>query len=233
MFYEQRSSFSTRSPQSSIQLGSVSLHNRQQREAIPDNHPDAWCDFPKTALHVKTMEVAIKLRQECPYLSWRKERGVDNASVLGPSEVDQNAHRAFARAFERQHKKDGFASSGQNATHASTERIHTTAPSATMAFWRRLRQAVGAPLHGQWQPKAGTRDKKGAYRQLGVSDNHLRHSIICVWDVVVGCWRFGILLGLAFGLAEAVLCFNCYPALMVAVARRWLALPVFNFFDGF
>ena len=46
---------------------------------------------------------------------------------------------------------------------------------------------------------------KGAYRQLGVSDAYLRLSVICVWDIVEGCWRFGVLLGLAFGLAEAVL----------------------------
>ena len=38
---------------------------------------------------------------------------------------------------------------------------------------------------------------------------------------------------LAFGLGAAVLEFNRVAAHITAVARRWLALPVFNFYDDF
>ena len=38
---------------------------------------------------------------------------------------------------------------------------------------------------------------------------------------------------LALGLLAAVLQFNRYPAALVAVARRWLAIPIINFFDNF
>ena len=38
---------------------------------------------------------------------------------------------------------------------------------------------------------------------------------------------------LLFGLTGSVLSFNRIPALIVALARRWLAIPVQNFFDDF
>ena len=39
--------------------------------------------------------------------------------------------------------------------------------------------------------------------------------------------------GLCFGLLSAVLQFNRHPALVVAIARRWLAIPAIHFFDDF
>ena len=128
---------------------------------------------------------------------------------------------------------DDAAWGGQNSVHSSTERIHTTAPSATVAFWKAFRQLLSVPLSGPWAPIAGTEGLEKACRQLAVSDRHLKHSVVAVWGPTVGTWRYAVLLGLAFGLAEAVLCFNRYPALAVAIARRWLAIPAFHFFDGF
>ena len=72
-----------------------------------------------------------------------------------------------------------------------------------------------------------------AYRQIPVAAPHLGFSIIMVWNMDLEKWQFGILHGLCFGLLSAVLQFNRYPAFLVAVARRWLAIPVINFFDDF
>ena len=74
---------------------------------------------------------------------------------------------------------------------------------------------------------------KRAYRQLAPHEDHLHMSVICIWSVETSCWVFGILHGLAFGLAGAVLQFNRHPPLLVAVARRILAIPVISFFDDF
>ena len=39
--------------------------------------------------------------------------------------------------------------------------------------------------------------------------------------------------GLLFGITGAVLAFNRVPGFIVAVARRWLGIPVQHFFDDF
>ena len=76
-------------------------------------------------------------------------------------------------------------------------------------------------------------DLKKAYRQLAVHSDHLRFSWIAVWHAELGAWRFGLLRALAFGETAAVLQFNRYPALLVAVLRRWLAIPCSIFYDDF
>ena len=69
----------------------------------------------------------------------------------------------------------------------------------------------------------------------------------CFWDGsltelagrtigVVGLGRIGravARIGLAFGMAVAVLDCNRVPAQLTAVARRWLGTPALNFFDDF
>ena len=72
-----------------------------------------------------------------------------------------------------------------------------------------------------------------AYRQLPVTDDHLRHSVVCVRKPVEGRWVCGVLFGLAFGHVVAALTSSRYPALVTAVARRWLAIPTINFYGDF
>eukprot|EP00973_Karenia_brevis_P075139 10438828-Karenia_brevis.AAC.1 len=59
---------------------------------------------------------------------------------------------------------------------------------------------------------------KSAYRQLPVAQDQQRFSMIAIWHVHRKCWVFGELHAMAFG---------------VAVARRWLAIPVISYFDDF
>ena len=69
--------------------------------------------------------------------------------------------------------------------------------------------------------RLGTDDLPDAYRGLPVCDNHLRYSNIAVLVPQVG-WRFTTLYGLAYGLESAVVAFNRFPQLGVAITRRCL-----------
>ena len=66
-----------------------------------------------------------------------------------------------------------------------------------------------------------------------MSDKDLCHSVICIWHPGKQRYMFAVLYGLAFGESVAVWCFNRFPALLCAIARRWLSIPVTSFFDDF
>ena len=57
--------------------------------------------------------------------------------------------------------------------------------------------------------------------------------VVMVWHPERKAWVFGEAEGLLFGITGAVIAFNRIPAFIVAIARRWLAIPVQNFFDDF
>ena len=128
---------------------------------------------------------------------------------------------------------DNAKSSEHNLCTTAEERIHTTSVDMGMAICQRFRKLIGQPLCGDFALHASTKDMKRAYRQIPVGESHLQYSIVAVWHPKWHRWVFGILHGLAFGLLAAVLQFNRYPAALVAIARRWLAIPVINFFDDF
>ena len=69
------------------------------------------------------------------------------------------------------------------------------------------------------QQRIGTDDLPDAYRGLPVCEDHLRFSIVAVHVSGLG-WRFTILWGLAYGLESAVVAFNRFPQLGVAITRR-------------
>ena len=128
---------------------------------------------------------------------------------------------------------DNAKSSEHNLCTGVEERIHTTSVDMGLAICQRFRALFNCSLEHDFSLQASTKDMKRAYRQVPVSQQQLRFSVIAVWHPLQGRWVFGILHGLAFGLLSAVLQFNRYPALLVAIARRWLAIPVINFFDDF
>ena len=51
-----------------------------------------------------------------------------------------------------------------------------------------------------------------AYWQTPVSAEHLKYSVVCLWNPVASKWVFATLHGLAFGLVWTVLTLNRYPA---------------------
>jgi len=128
---------------------------------------------------------------------------------------------------------DNGRSASHNWSLAADERIHTTSVRAGGAIARRLRRYAGRRLGGPLEPRSATQDMKRAFRQLGVRDVDRAYHIIAAWSPVDKCWMFAELDGLAFGLGAAVLEFNRVPALVCAIARRWLGIPVVNFYDDF
>ena len=127
---------------------------------------------------------------------------------------------------------DNGRTASHNMTLSTSERIHTATTESGAAMMRRLRQHVNQDLRGPWQPRSATQDMKRAFRQLAVRTADRKYQIIAVWIPERG-WCFGELDALGFGLGAAVLEFNRCPEHMVAVARRWLALPVIHFYDDY
>ena len=78
--------------------------------------------------------------------------------------------------------------------------------------------------------RLGTDDLPDAYRGLAVCEEHLRFSNIAVHVPQVG-WRFTTLYGLAYGLEAAVVAFNRFPQLGIAITRRCLLGCCAAYFD--
>ena len=57
--------------------------------------------------------------------------------------------------------------------------------------------------------------------------------MIAVWHPQNGCWKFFQMFAMLFSFMAAVLQFNRVSGLLVALARRWIALPVLGYFDDF
>ena len=128
---------------------------------------------------------------------------------------------------------DNGKSSHHNIATSTEERIHTTSTSAGIAALRRLRQHAGMPLVDDFEPRFSTHDMTSAYRQVAVAPEQLPFSVVAVWSPIARSWVYGELDGLPFGVTSAVVEFNRVPAFLVAVARRWLPIPVINFYDDF
>ena len=79
---------------------------------------------------------------------------------------------------------------GHNETFGAAETIHTTSSSAVAGVARCFRKHAGKKLKGPLFLKGGSRDMKSAYRQLATSPSQQHLTIIAVWDVTVGRWRF-------------------------------------------
>ena len=92
---------------------------------------------------------------------------------------------------------------------------------------------MGRPFAGKWKLTAATQDMKQAYRQVPIHASQERWTVVMLWLPQWRRWVFAEAKGLLFGLSGAVLAFNRIPAFIVAVARRWLAIPVNSFFDDF
>jgi len=128
---------------------------------------------------------------------------------------------------------DNGKSASHNDALGTSEKIHTTSVDTGVAVMRRARTVAGRRLAGCYTPKSSTQDMKRAFRQIPVRDQDRPFHAIAVYSPDQEKWVFGELDGLAFGLGAAVLEFNRVPIHVVALARRWLAIPVMSFYDDF
>ena len=120
-----------------------------------------------------------------------------------------------------------------NSTYEARETIHTTCTTAGVAGAVCFRKYTGRPLRGRDAIVVSTQDMWKAYRQVPCHQRHIQFLLIMIWHPALGKWVFGKAMGLLFGLAGSVLAFNRIPTFAVAIARRWLAIPVQAFFDDF
>ena len=128
---------------------------------------------------------------------------------------------------------DNGRAGSQNDVTGAEERIHTCSSAASAAIARRFRGLLGTSLQGDMALRSSTEDMKSAFRQLPVHPESLRFTIIAVWHPEWNTWSFWRLFGMPFGLKGAVLDFNRVSAALLALARRWLAIPSLSFFDDF
>ena len=78
--------------------------------------------------------------------------------------------------------------------------------------------------------RLGTDDLPDAYRALPVRPDHQGYSVVAVFVHGAG-WRFTKLYGLAFGLESAVVSFNRWPQLAIAISRRCACSLSAAYFD--
>lgn len=78
--------------------------------------------------------------------------------------------------------------------------------------------------------RLGTDDLPDAYRALPVAPSQQGYSVISIFVPGQG-WRFTLLYGLAFGLESAVISFNRWPHLAIAIARRCTCSLSAAYFD--
>ena len=119
---------------------------------------------------------------------------------------------------------DNARKTGHNRVTGLWETITTVSPDCVAAFGRMVSQQFALTLppwetHSWMDMRIGTDDLPDAYRGLPVCDSHLAFSVVAVYVPTLG-WRFTPLYGLAYGLESAVINFNRFPQLGVAIARR-------------
>eukprot|EP00435_Cladocopium_sp_Y103_P028233 s1719_g7.t1 len=131
---------------------------------------------------------------------------------------------------------DNGRKSGHNQVTQMQETITTVnvdfiATAAQMVYHRLfVDQDPDAEPHPWLRLRLGTDDLPDAYRGLAVCDEHLAFSNIAVYLPNVG-WRFTTLYGLAYGLEAAVVAFNRFPQLGIAITRRCLLGMSAAYFD--
>ena len=131
---------------------------------------------------------------------------------------------------------DNAKKSGHNAHTTMSETITTVNVDFVASAARMVSTALFGhqPVPEEIPPwlgmRLGTDDLPDAYRGLPVCDDHLRFSIVAIYVPQVG-WRFMTLYGLAYGLESAVIAFNRFPQLGIAIVRRCLLGFAAAYFD--
>ena len=142
---------------------------------------------------------------------WEHSVLEQQSGVLGPlcskNDFDQefwvSQWRAMVRfALWQENKRkfrliDNGRSSDHNATHESSERIHTTSTETGMAVVRHIRTFLTeqGTTDEIWR---GTADLLSAYRQVPIHPSHQRFHVVAIWHPEQQGWRFAKLFGLCF-----------------------------------
>ena len=128
---------------------------------------------------------------------------------------------------------DNARKSGHNMHTSMQETISTV----NVDFVASVARMVNTTLETLWSDppdwldlRLATDDLPDAYRGLPVQDDHLRFSNVAIFVPDEG-WRFTTMYGLAYGLESAVVSFNRFPQLGIAIARRCTLSLCAAYFD--
>eukprot|EP00435_Cladocopium_sp_Y103_P067262 s583_g29.t1 len=137
-----------------------------------------------------------------------KKRMIDNAR-----RTEHNSHTSMSETIFT--VSVDFVASVASSLARRLLHLHPDQPLETLD-WFRMR--------------LGTDDLPDAYRGLPVLPAHQGFSTVAIYVPRLG-WRFTILWGLAFGLESAVVSFNRFPQLGVAISRRCTLAMTAAYFD--
>eukprot|EP00434_Breviolum_minutum_P017681 symbB.v1.2.015606.t1/scaffold1172.1/size134038/3 len=179
---------------------------------LVDDLQHAFPEFPfpsELQTQLKTRLQCCALAQLQAFPAWLRGRGLD--------------------ADGKQRAIDDARKSGRNTATCLHETIHTVHLDFIAAVAGMADRAL--PCKPPWFGcRLGTDDLPEAYRGLPVSEDQLRYSIVCIFLPGVG-WRFSVMYGLAYGLGSAVISFNRFPSLGIAVSRRCTLAVAASYFD--
>ena len=130
---------------------------------------------------------------------------------------------------------DNARKTGHNQVTCLWETITTVAPDVVASMARMVADAFQLTTspwetHPWLTVRIGTDDLPDAYRGLPVCQDQLCFSSVAVFIPKIG-WRFTPLYGLAYGLESAVVNFNRFPQLGVAMARTTCLAFCAAYFD--
>ena len=131
---------------------------------------------------------------------------------------------------------DDAKKGSHNLATSMTETIHTIGidllPVLVDGMARSVSQADPDHVLPEWFiPTACIIDLPDAYRGCPVEPHQRCYTVAATFSLRHRAWRFWIYTGLMYGLSSAVLSFNRLPTLLVAAARRLLALCAGAYFD--
>ena len=137
--------------------------------------------------------------------------------------------------------KKRMIDNARKTLHNSCTSLHETISTTNIDFVANVASDVLRAFHLKSSPlddpdlhwldlRVGTDDLPDAYRALPVAPPHQAASIIAIFILGEG-WAFTLLWGLAYGLESAVVAFNRFPQLGIAISRRMVLSMCSSYFD--
>ena len=141
----------------------------------------------------------------------------------------------ITQADNKKRMIDNARKTAHNSHTAMAETIFTVSVDFVSAVAAMLGRRLPPPASSlgalDWlRLRLGTDDLPDAYRGLPVHPDHQAFSVVAIYVPDRG-WRFTLLWGLAFGLESAVVSFNRFPQLGMAIARRCCLALTAAYFD--
>ena len=121
---------------------------------------------------------------------------------------------------------DSATSNGINMATVVTEKLELPSTDANVAVIKWLRSRLPDKALRGW-----VLDERRAYRQVPISPDHRKWSVVALKDPGSGKVAFFVMVGHSFGLVSAVYNYNRRSAAITDILRRVFSVAAFNFYD--